>query len=51
MQFTWGMRTIAGIERPVILTNGQYPGPLINVSQGDRVIVVMKNNLQPNCEF
>jgi hypothetical protein len=38
VQFTWGLRTIAGFKRPVILTNGQYPGPLIDVTEGDRIM-------------
>jgi FtsP/CotA-like multicopper oxidase with cupredoxin domain len=51
MQFTWGLRTIAGFKRPIILTNGQYPGPLIDVTEGDRIIVKVQNNLQPDCEI
>lgn len=34
---TWANRTIAGVSRPVILTNGQYPGPTLWLDQGDHV--------------
>ncbi|KAJ5676646.1 uncharacterized protein N7477_002279 [Penicillium maclennaniae] len=34
---TWANRTVAGATRPVILTNGQYPGPSLFLNQGDNV--------------
>lgn len=34
---TWANRTVAGVTRPVILTNGQYPGPTLWLNQGDNV--------------
>ena len=46
LTLTWGKMTIAGVKRPVILTNGQYPAPLINVSVGDRVVITVHNQLQ-----
>ena len=46
LTLTWGEMTIAGVKRPVILTNGQYPAPLINVSVGDRVVITVHNELQ-----
>lgn len=34
---TWENTTVAGATRPVILTNGQYPGPPLELNQGDDV--------------
>lgn len=34
---TWANRTVAGVSRPVILTNGLYPGPTLWLNQGDDV--------------
>ncbi|KAA1078996.1 hypothetical protein PGTUg99_019718 [Puccinia graminis f. sp. tritici] len=34
-----------GVEKAMIVANGQYPGPIIEVNQGDEVIVNVKNNL------
>lgn len=34
---TWANRTVAGVSRPVILTNGQYPGPPLELNQNDHV--------------
>lgn len=34
---TWANRTVAGVSRPVILTNGQYPGPPLQLNQNDYV--------------
>jgi FtsP/CotA-like multicopper oxidase with cupredoxin domain len=35
----------AGILRPMLVINGQFPGPLIEVNRGDRVLVNVTNNL------
>ncbi|KAI9617394.1 hypothetical protein KEM48_004846 [Puccinia striiformis f. sp. tritici PST-130] len=33
------------VEKAMIVANGQYPGPIIEVNQGDEVVVNVKNNL------
>ena len=40
---TWANRTVAGVRRSVILTNGQYPGPELRLNQGDTVIFDVYN--------
>lgn len=40
---TWAERTIAGVARSVILTNGQFPGPELRLNQGDTVIFDVYN--------
>lgn len=35
------MRKIVNVTRPVILTNDQYPAPLIDVTEGDRLIITV----------
>ncbi|KAK5135794.1 hypothetical protein LTR08_004620 [Meristemomyces frigidus] len=37
-----------GIERPVLVVNGQMPGPLIEANWGDDIIVHVKNSMQNN---
>lgn len=34
---TWANKTVAGATRPIILINGQYPGPSLFLKQGDNV--------------
>ena len=41
------MLTLEGVVRPMLVFNGQFPGPLIEVNQGDRVLVNV-TNLLPN---
>lgn len=41
---TWANRTVAGVSRPVILTNGRYPGPPLRLSQNDNVQFQVTNN-------
>lgn len=36
---TWGIGAPDGQQRYLILTNGQYPGPQLNMDQGDDVEV------------
>jgi FtsP/CotA-like multicopper oxidase with cupredoxin domain len=36
---------IVGVLRQMLVINGQFPGPLIEVNQGDRVLVNVTNNL------
>ncbi|KAH7080372.1 Cupredoxin [Paraphoma chrysanthemicola] len=38
----------SGGNRPVMLINGQYPGPTLRAKWGDTIIVNVKNNLQHN---
>ncbi|KAH8727668.1 laccase-1 precursor [Phaeosphaeriaceae sp. PMI808] len=38
----------SGGIRPLMLINGQYPGPLIRAKWGDTIVVNVKNNLQHN---
>jgi FtsP/CotA-like multicopper oxidase with cupredoxin domain len=35
-----------GVQRQMLVVNGQYPGPLIEANEGDRIIVHVTNNLQ-----
>ncbi|KAE8154061.1 Cupredoxin [Aspergillus avenaceus] len=37
-----------GVPRPMMLVNGQYPGPTIKVNWGDTVKVHVQSNLQDN---
>jgi FtsP/CotA-like multicopper oxidase with cupredoxin domain len=38
----------SGGSRPLMLINGQYPGPVIRAKWGDWIVVNVKNNLQHN---
>ncbi|KAJ5780053.1 hypothetical protein N7457_005213 [Penicillium paradoxum] len=40
---TWSNRTVAGVTRPVISTNGQFPGPPLQINQGDDVRFLVDN--------
>jgi hypothetical protein len=40
---TWTNRTVAGVVRRVIAMNGQYPGPPLNINQGDNVQFLVDN--------
>jgi FtsP/CotA-like multicopper oxidase with cupredoxin domain len=37
-----------GVARPVMVVNGQYPGPLIEANWGDTLEIHVKNSLQNN---
>jgi iron transport multicopper oxidase len=41
----WVRATVNGVQRPVIGINGKWPCPLIQANKGDRVKVVLTNNL------
>lgn len=41
---TWAKREVAGFTRDVILVNDQYPGPPLELMQGDEVIFDVKNH-------
>lgn len=45
---TWANRTVAGVTRPVILMNGQFPGPPLQLNQGDNVQFLVDNRLPFN---
>lgn len=42
---TWEDWEVAGAVRKTILTNGQFPGPKLRLSQGDHVEFVVNNHL------
>jgi len=44
---TWETKAPDGFSRPQILINGQSPGPLIHVMQGDSVEVSENDSLGP----
>lgn len=41
---TWAKREVAGFTRDVILVNDQYPGPPLDLVQGDEVIFDVQND-------
>lgn len=46
-KYTWTIRDQEhnpdGVYRPMILVNSQYPGPLIEVNEGDKIVVHIQN--------
>lgn len=47
LNITWGLAAPDGVWKPMLLANGQSPGPLLEANEGDTVRVRV-NNLQPN---
>ena len=45
-QVTRGSAAPDGVKRGAILINGAFLGPLINVSVGDRIVVVLHNLIE-----
>ncbi|KAG5298084.1 laccase TilA [Histoplasma ohiense] len=45
LELTWGNASPDGVEREVILVNNQFPGPQLNIAEGDEVEIVVKNSL------
>ena len=45
---TWEKRAPNGVTRDVILINGQTPGPMIEVNEGDDVEVTVHNQTPHN---
>lgn len=41
---TWTQNTPDGIARNMFMVNGQFPGPKIELIQGDSVVVKLKNS-------
>lgn len=39
VRLTWGKGAPDGFERDMIFTNGQFPGPLLSLEEGDDVEV------------
>jgi FtsP/CotA-like multicopper oxidase with cupredoxin domain len=37
-----------GVEREMLVVNGQYPGPAIVANWGDLVVIHVQNNMQNN---
>ncbi|KAG0369235.1 hypothetical protein BGZ54_010522 [Gamsiella multidivaricata] len=46
-EWTISQQTIApdGLERPMLLVNGMFPGPLVEANTGDRIVVKVTNKL------
>ncbi|CAI7599297.1 unnamed protein product [Penicillium glandicola] len=40
---TWSNSTVAGVSRPAISMNGQFPGPPLRINQGDNVEFLVDN--------
>lgn len=40
----WARRRVAGFTRDIILVNNQYPGPPLQLNQGDDVIFDVQND-------
>ena len=46
LEFEFGLATPDCVERdPIVLTNGQFPGPTLTVNVGDLVTVNVRNRL------
>ncbi len=48
LTLTWEKYSPDGFAREMILVNGQFPGPLLEINQGDEVQVVVHNQLPFN---
>jgi FtsP/CotA-like multicopper oxidase with cupredoxin domain len=48
LTLTWEKYAPDGFARQMILINGQFPGPLIEVNQGDAVEIRVRNRLPVN---
>lgn len=45
INLTWEDYEVAGINRKTILSNGEFPGPVLQLQQGDDVEFVVNNQL------
>lgn len=45
LELSWGRRAPDGVERDMILVNGQFPGPTLEITEGDDVVVEVYNGL------
>jgi FtsP/CotA-like multicopper oxidase with cupredoxin domain len=41
----WMKLTIAGVNRSMYAINGQFPGPVIRLNEGDRLLINVTNEL------
>lgn len=41
---TWDQNSPDGVKRNMFMVNGQFPGPKIELNEGDRVVVKLKNS-------
>jgi FtsP/CotA-like multicopper oxidase with cupredoxin domain len=48
LELTWGKGAPDGYERSMIFINGQYPGPLLDIQQGDWVEIEVCNLMPVN---
>jgi FtsP/CotA-like multicopper oxidase with cupredoxin domain len=48
LELTWGRGAPDGHERGMIFINGQYPGPLLDIQQGDWVEIEVRNRMPFN---
>ncbi len=48
LTLTWEEHAPDGFSREMILVNGQFPGPLLEINQGDEVWVTVHNKLPFN---
>lgn len=45
LELSWGRWAPDGFERDVILINGDFPGPTLEMNEGDDVVVKVVNGL------
>lgn len=45
LDLSWGNRAPDGVERRMILVNGEFPSPTIELDEGDDVVVEVFNGL------
>ena len=48
LTLTWEKGAPDGFERDMIFTNGQFPGPTLEINQGDAVEVLVHNQMPFN---
>ena len=48
LELTWGRGSPDGFERDMIYINGQFPGPLLEIQQGDWVEITVVNKMPFN---
>lgn len=48
LDLTWAKGAPDGFERDMIFVNGQFPGPTLEINQGDDVEILVHNNLPFN---
>jgi FtsP/CotA-like multicopper oxidase with cupredoxin domain len=46
LTLTWQKAAPDGVSRDMLLVNGQYPGPLLEINQGEEVWILV-HNLSP----